>query len=61
MKYRRLFSHDAAGKKSFKRQRSIQASKHMFELNSPTPMTPRKYIQEGRMVIRQKNTAVISM
>jgi len=26
----------------------------MFELNSPTPMTPRKYIQEGKIVIRQK-------
>jgi hypothetical protein len=39
-----LFSHDAVGKKSFKRQGSIQASKHMFELNPPTPMIPRKYI-----------------
>jgi hypothetical protein len=61
VKYWRLFSHDTIGKKNFKRQRSIQASKHMFELNPPTPMTPRKYIQGGKIVIRQKNMAVISM
>jgi hypothetical protein len=48
VKYWRLVSQAAVGKRSFNRERSIQASKHTFELNAPAPMTSRKYIQEGK-------------